>query len=163
MIHTEIQINAPPSAVREAFLDFPSLPTYHTTFIKTITPHDPSKNGPTLSPGDKLSCLIGNMSFSTVVETNSPAEFTWRGTLGSTAFFTGAHHFKFLAVHSDGDGDGDGDCDGGAEEKTRFVHGEEFGGVLAGVFGLFGREGTKRGFERINEDLKTFVEGKYGR
>lgn len=128
------------------FLDFAAIPTYHTAFLKGITPKNTDKKGAP-EPGDTLSCTVNSMTFSPVVEVNSPSEFTWRGTLGCTVIFTGAHTFKYLAVD-------------GSAEKTRFVQSENFGGALAKVFGLMGQDDTKKGFERFNEDLKRHVESK---
>ncbi|KKZ65699.1 hypothetical protein EMCG_01261 [[Emmonsia] crescens] len=146
MIYTEIQINAPPSVVREAFLDFAAIPTYHTAFFKKIAPQNTDKKG-TPEPGDKLSCTIKTTTFSPVVEVNSPTEFTWRGTLGSTMILTGAHSFKYLAVS-------------GSAEKTMFVQSEVFGGALFKVYGLLGLRNAKAEFEKFNEDFKRHVENK---
>ncbi|PGH17878.1 hypothetical protein AJ79_00777 [Helicocarpus griseus UAMH5409] len=155
MIHTEIQIDAPPSVVRTAYhdllltgytLDFAAIPTYHTAFLKKIVPQNTDRKG-TPEPGDNLSCTVNTMTFSPVVEVNSPTEFAWRGTLGSTVIFTGVHSFKFLAV-------------GDSAEKTRFVHSEDFGGAFSVVFGLIGQKNTKMGFEKFNEDFKRHVENK---
>ncbi|PGH30182.1 hypothetical protein GX50_07047 [[Emmonsia] crescens] len=146
MIHTEIQIDAPPSVVREAFLGFAAIPTYHTAYFNKIAPQNTDKKG-TPEPGDMLSCTVKSVTFYPIVEVNSPIEFTWRGTFGSTMIFTGAHSFKYLAVS-------------GNAEKTRFVHSEVFGGALSGVFELIGQRYAKAEYEKFNEDFKRHVESK---
>ncbi|GES61130.1 activator of Hsp90 ATPase 1 family protein [Aspergillus terreus] len=144
-MHTEIEIEAPPSVAREAFLNLAAIPTYHTEFLKQVVPQNQEKKD--IEPGDRLTVIAGNMTFTPVVEVNSSTEFTWRGTLGSTWLFTGAHSFKFLPA-------GEGD------QKTRFVHAEEFGGVLVPVFSLLSAASTEKGFQRFNEDFKKYVESR---
>lgn len=56
--------------------------------------------------------------------------------------FTGRHSFR-LVPHEGG--------------KTRFVHGEEFNGILVPFFDL---STTRKGFELMNEALKKRVEQK---
>ncbi|KAL2812597.1 hypothetical protein BJX63DRAFT_432494 [Aspergillus granulosus] len=149
LLTTSIEINAPPAVVREKFLDFPSLPTYTTGFVHSITP-TPAKPPHTLVPGDKLACVMGDMKFSPVVVRNDSTIFSWRGSLPGV--FTGEHMFKFEGI------------EGGA--KTKLVHEEEFGGLLAGIMGdgwmgsLSAMRGnTLKGFEGFNADFKKWVEG----
>jgi hypothetical protein len=131
------------------FLDFPSIPTYTTGFVGSITP-TPAKDPHTLVPGDKLSCVMGNMNFAPVVVRNEPAIFSWRGSVPFV--FTGEHMFRFE------------DVEGGA--KTRLVHEESFSGLLAGIMGEGWmssmsalRGDTIKGFEGFNADFKRWVEG----
>ncbi|KAJ5662294.1 uncharacterized protein N7477_009910 [Penicillium maclennaniae] len=140
MIHTEIEINASPVTTRQTFLDFAALPKYHSSFFQSIAPVKAEKKSP--EPGDKLLVNVNGMALTPVVEVNSPTEFTWRGTFGSTWLFTGAHSFNFLPVG----------------EKTRLVHSEEISGLFAPVFMIFGKAKAEEGFRRFNEDLKNYVE-----
>ncbi|KAL3461549.1 hypothetical protein BJX64DRAFT_289162 [Aspergillus heterothallicus] len=148
LLTSSIEINASPAVVREKFLDFPSIPKYTTGFVHSITP-TPAKAPHTLVPGDKLSCVMGNMTFNPIVVDNDPAIFSWRGSLPGV--FTGEHIFRFEGI------------EGGA--RTRLVHEEKFNGLLAGLMGdgwmssLSSLKGnTLKGFEGYNEDLKRWVE-----
>ncbi|KAL2864770.1 SRPBCC domain-containing protein [Aspergillus lucknowensis] len=154
IISKSIEIAASPATVREKFLDFPSIPSYTPNgFVGSISPA-PDKAPSALVPGDKLTCVMGvnKMKFSPVVLENSPAVFSWRGSLPA-GIFTGEHIFRFEEV------------EGGI--KTRLVHEERFTGLLAGalmgrgwVSGWVGmREETEKGFEGFNEDFKAWVEG----
>ncbi|KAF9888511.1 hypothetical protein FE257_008618 [Aspergillus nanangensis] len=146
VVYTEIEIEVPPAVAREAFFNFPAIPNYHTAFLTQITPKNPSKQGPP-EVGDILTVTAGGMTFSPVVEVSSSEEFTWRGTLGSTWIFSGAHSFKFLPVD-------------GSTQKTRLVHSEEFQGALVPLFGLIGGGSTGKNFQKFNEDFKTYVEAR---
>ncbi|KAL4892713.1 hypothetical protein BDV59DRAFT_202460 [Aspergillus ambiguus] len=140
MVHTEIEIEAAPSVAREAFMNFAALPSYHTDFLKHIAPQNPEKAS--IEIGDKLNVTADIMTFSPVVEANTATEFTWRGTLGSTWVFTGAHTFKFLPAGENG-------------QKTRFVHAEQHGGMLLPVLSLLGGIAkAEKGFQKFNEDFK---------
>ncbi|KAL5337121.1 hypothetical protein BJX70DRAFT_399928 [Aspergillus crustosus] len=155
-INTSIEINAPPTVVREKFLDFPSLPTYTPTgFVRSITPANPSTKPLDLQSGDKLHCTMnyGKMKFTSTVASNTPSEFSWSGSI--PGIFAGTHFFRFEEVSSDS-----------GKSKTRLVHGEEFSGLLAGIYGegwlgrLVGvREAGVKGFSGFNEDFKRWVEG----
>ncbi|KAL4876468.1 hypothetical protein BJY04DRAFT_223101 [Aspergillus karnatakaensis] len=153
-IITSIEISASPAIVREKFLDFPSLPTYTPTgFITSISPASPTTRPQDLQKGDKLHCTVGYGKFNITptLVSNTESEFSWCGSLAGV--FTGTHYFRFEEL-DDG-------------KKTRFVHGEDFGGVLAGLYGegwlgwLVGaREGAVKGFEGFNADFKGWVEGR---
>ncbi|RDK37610.1 hypothetical protein M752DRAFT_279616 [Aspergillus phoenicis ATCC 13157] len=142
MLFTEIIINAAPSAVREAFLDFASLPTYHTSFYQSI--HLPNQHGPA-KPGDSLICTVDNIPYPAIVEVNTSSEFTWRGYIFWNWLFNGLHSFKFEPLDTD-------------STKTRFVQCEEWGGLLGGALWLIGRRKMVTGFNNFNEDLKRHME-----
>ncbi|PYH42551.1 SRPBCC domain-containing protein [Aspergillus saccharolyticus JOP 1030-1] len=173
MLFTEIIIEAAPSAVRKAavpfvllqlayfdqntnpnqkFLDFAALPTYHTSFFQAITLPD----GGNLSaqPGDHLTCTIDHIPYPAIVEVNEPSEFTWRGYFGWNWIFNGLHSFRFEPLAAAA-------SEEGAQERgqrTRLVHCEQLGGLLAGALALVGRQRMLAGFQRFNEDLKRYVE-----
>ncbi|KAL3495918.1 hypothetical protein BJX62DRAFT_232805 [Aspergillus germanicus] len=153
-ISTSIEINAPPAVVREKFLDFPSIPTYTSGFVGSITP-TPAKDPHTLVPGDKLACVMGNMNFAPVVVRNEPAIFSWRGSVPFV--FTGEHMFRFEEIPP---------TTQSGVSTTRLVHEESFSGLLAGIMGegwmssLSALRGDSiKGFEGFNADFKRWVEG----
>ncbi|SPB51084.1 unnamed protein product [Aspergillus niger] len=145
MLFTEVVINAAPWAVREAFLDFAVLPTYHTSFYQCI--EVPNQKG-AAKPGDGLVCTIDNIPYPAIVEVNTAGEFTWRGYFVWNWIFNGLHSFKFEPLGEDA-------------SRTRFVQCEELGGLLAGALSLVGRQRMLAGFSRFNEDFKRHVERAY--
>ncbi|KAL6232010.1 hypothetical protein BDW75DRAFT_243369 [Aspergillus navahoensis] len=161
-LHTIIEINAPPAVVRKKFLDFSSLATYHPNgFVASITPADPTITPLDLKPGDKLHCAMGHgrLKFSPRVVHNSPEEFSWYADLPEFLpwIFGGTHYFRFEGVG--------GRAGSGEGVRTRLVHGENFTGLLAGVYGegwLSRMVGLKKegeqGFRAFNDDLKRWVE-----
>ncbi|EMD85408.1 hypothetical protein COCC4DRAFT_181063 [Bipolaris maydis ATCC 48331] len=145
-IVTTIDIAAPPSQVRDKFLDFASLSKWHSSFFSSITPHG------TLEPGQKLLVhfATGGQKMNPVIQQNTPTTFAWTGSLPFV--FTGTHCFLF-------------------EESTvipggcRLTQSEEFSGALGWLMGgnVVARqvgfaEKTKRGFEILNADLKAACE-----
>ncbi|KAI2817936.1 hypothetical protein CBS115989_5488 [Aspergillus niger] len=98
MLFTEVVINAAPWAVREAFLDFAVLPTYHTSFYQCI--EVPNQKG-AAKPGDGLVCTIDNIPYPAIVEVNTAGEFTWRGYFVWNWIFNGLHSFKFEPLGED--------------------------------------------------------------
>ncbi|GKZ24648.1 hypothetical protein AbraIFM66951_011918 [Aspergillus brasiliensis] len=143
MIFTEIIIDAASSAVRQAFLNFATLPTYHTSFFQSIhlRNHD---DGPA-KPGDPLICTVHNIPFPTIVEVNTASVFSWRGYIIWNWMFNGLYSFQFEPLDTDG-------------TKTRFVQWEELGGLLGGALWLFGRRKVVAGFNNFNGDLKRHIE-----
>lgn len=66
--------------------------------------------------------------------------------------FSGEHFFRFERIEGGGEGEG---------ERTRFVHGEEFTGMLGWVMGegaVGMGSGLRERFEGFNRDLKRWVE-----
>ncbi|CAG8952314.1 hypothetical protein HYFRA_00001059 [Hymenoscyphus fraxineus] len=71
-ITSSIEINASPEVVREKFLDFKSIPSYHKTFITSLTPLPQGKNGIDLKPGDKMSNSLGGTNVTPTIEVLFP-------------------------------------------------------------------------------------------
>ena len=139
-IKIQIIINASPQKVWDTFINFNEYPNWNP-FIKTIS-------GAT-SPGEQLSVTIqaqGNkpMNFTPIVLVNKTnKEFRWKGKLFVPGLFDGEHYFILEEINP---------------MKTRFIHGENFTGVLSGVFLKMIAEDTKKGFEAMNLALKLLVE-----
>lgn len=127
------------------FLDFATLPKYHTSFYQSI---EIQNQGGSPGPGDRLVCTIDNIPYPAIVEVNTAGEFTWRGYFVWNWIFNGLHSFKFEPLDDHG-------------TRTRFVQCEELGGLLAGLLSLVGRQRMLAGFTRFNEDFKQHVERLY--
>ena len=79
----------------------------------------------------------------TVTHAERGRELRWLGHLYVVGLYDGEHRFTLEPL------------DGG---RTRFVHAESFGGVLAGIVNRVVGESTERGFRAMNEALKARVE-----
>jgi hypothetical protein len=151
-IYTSIEIAAPPSAVRAAFLDFENLPSW-TTFIKLIEPYDPSnlhpKDPASLLPGTKLHIIMPSLEMYPTILVNSPSELKWQGKLwGLPGIFTGEHAFRFEESKLNPGG-------------TTFVHAEEFWGILPRLLlgdGSKTWNDVKASYEKFNGEIKVRCE-----
>ncbi|KAF2025977.1 hypothetical protein EK21DRAFT_116266 [Setomelanomma holmii] len=146
-ISSSIEIASPPQLVREKFLDFPSLPTYHSgTFFKSITTQT------TLEPRSKLTVVFASMgTMQPKFHTNELHLFAWHGNL--PLIFGGHHKSKFEDSKTTPGG-------------TTFTQEEIFHGMFAFLMGegwiarkVGFREKTLRGWEGCNRDLKRWCEG----
>jgi hypothetical protein len=139
-IRTEIEVNAPIEQVWNAIMDHESYPEWNP-FIKSIS-------GST-DVGDGLEVTIqseGNepMEFEPLVLVNDHEhEFRWVGKLGVTGVFDGEHYFVLEEI---------------GPTQTRFIQGENFTGLLSGLFMQIIGEDTKSGFVAMNKALKTLLE-----
>ena len=141
-LKTDIVINAPSEAVWNILMDHESYPTWNP-FIKQISG--------TTQPGKYLSVELQAgtnkpMQFKPVVITNSQGhEFRWKGKLFVKGIFDGEHYFIVEPVGSD---------------QTRFIHGENFTGILSGLMLKMIEEDTLAGFQAMNTALKNQAEKK---
>lgn len=139
-INTEIIINASPAEVWKTLTQFEAYPEWNP-FIRSIKGkaivgeqieaqiHPPGQNPMTFTPH-----LL-------VVETNR--ELRWLGKLFIKGLFDGEHYFR---IHPTTEG------------HSRFEHGENFRGLLAGLLIRMVGESTQAGFETMNKALKNRVE-----
>ena len=134
-IKTEIQINATPATVWKVLTNFEGHSQWNP-FIKEITGDQ--------KEGEKIKVRIQppegqEMSFTPkVLKFKENEEFRWIGKLGIKGIFDGEHYFKLVDL---------------GNNQTRFVHGENFGGILIPLMGKVLKK-TKVGFELMNEALK---------
>jgi hypothetical protein len=138
-LRTEIEIAAAPSAVWNVLIDFPR--------FRDWNPFIPSISGE-VRVGARLEVLIASpsgreMTFRPKVLTLVPEqELRWRGHFLFRGLFDGEHFFRLVEL-------GPG--------RTRFVHGENFSGILLRpMTGLL--TDTARGFVFMNQALKRRVE-----
>lgn len=137
-LRTEIEINAPPSAVWRVIAD---TARYHewNPFITSIEGK--------LSVGEQLSIVVSppdgsDMRFRPrVLKCEPEEELRWRGTLFWPALFSGEHFFVLRSTRS----------------GTRFQHGEDFRGLLTRFLGGQLKR-TASGFVLMNQALKRRVE-----
>ena len=138
-LRTELQIDAPPERVWSVLTDFS---TYHEWNPFILSVDGDARVGERLrvrlSPPESDESTFSPR----VLVFDPPYELRWKGQLLFKGLFDGEHFFQ---------------CKEGPNGGTRFVHGEDFGGLLV----RFVRERLKhvaRGFVYMNEALKRRVE-----
>lgn len=139
-IKTQIRINATPDKVWAVLKDFENYPTWNS-FIRSISGEPKVGNQITVSifppEGEKMTFKPTVLAF----EQNK--EFRWIGKLLFKGLFDGEHKFELI------------DNENGA---TIFNHSENFKGILVRFLRKQLENGTKKGFELMNENLKERVE-----
>ena len=143
-IHTSIEINAPAERVWDILLNFDAHPIWNP-FITKI--QGEAVAGATLEvfinpPGGK------GMTFKPrVIQCEPNREFRWKGKLFFPGLFDGEHSFQINPI---------------GDDRVEFVQQETFSGILVGlVFGMMGAA-TQKGFEAMNQALKTKAESGTG-
>jgi hypothetical protein len=139
-IETEIIIDAPAAVVWNVLSDFPEYPRWNP-FVRRID--GPLRTGATLEveiqPAGKQA-----MTFRpTVIAAEPNRELMWRGSLPIPGLFTGRHRFLLEKVD---------------DRRTRFLHSEEFSGLLLPLLWRTLDGPTRRGFEEMNQRLKERAE-----
>ncbi|KXH55380.1 hypothetical protein CSAL01_11314 [Colletotrichum salicis] len=142
-ISAEIEIQAPPSAVRSVFLEFSEYNQWSQKWA--FEPTEPGKDPSDLKDGDKIKVDMGGMAFSPVIMENTTETLQWVGSI--PLLFTGKHEFWFNPSEQNSGG-------------TKFIQVEEFRGLLAFLMApRWGfRQKTLVGWNQFNEDLKKEVE-----
>ncbi|MEL6832093.1 MAG: SRPBCC domain-containing protein [Bacteroidota bacterium] len=139
-ISTQITINAPVEQVWAVLTNFSAYPEWNP-FIQSISGE--AKEGSHLAatiqpPGQSA------MTFRpTVLRAEENREFRWLGKLFIKGLFDGEHYFIMTPID---------------EHSTRFEHGENFRGLLAGLIMSKIAGSTKAGFEAMNQALKARTE-----
>ena len=140
-IQTEILILADTAKVWDVLMNFDSYPKWNP-FIKSISGE--------LKLGARLTVSINppdgkGMTFKpTILTLESNKEFRWKGKLGITGIFDGEHYFILEYLNKD---------------KTKFIQGEKFSGLLIPLVGKM-LDKTKKGFQLMNESIKNECERK---
>ena len=139
-LRTEIEIDAPPERIWSVLMDFDRYPAWNP-FIREISGR--------AEEGERLYVRLGppgedTMTFKPVVTRAEPDRgFTWRGELLTGWLFEGTHFFELQPLTAG---------------RTRFVHGEYFGGLLVPLLWRSLDTKTRDGFERMNQALKAEAE-----
>jgi len=141
-ILTSIEIAAPPTVVREKFLDFSQIPKYSSGFFKSVAPKVP---GTALEPGVLLETTIAGTTITPTIFENKPEVFSWKGGL-PLGLLTGIHSFRFEESKV-------------TPGSTTFHQDEIFTGIAAAPILYAIRDSTTKGYESFNADLKKWVEG----
>ena len=141
-LHTEIEIDAPASAVWAELSNTSAFPEWNP-FVRSI------EGG--LNVGERLEVTIrpdgrSPMTFKPeVLVSDQDRELRWIGRLGFKGVFDGEHYFI---------------VEEGEDGKTRFRHGEIFSGMLSYPLFVLIETDTRKGFEAMNAALKARVEAK---
>jgi hypothetical protein len=140
-LFTEIQIDAPAATVWRVLTDFGAYPDWNP-FIRRIS-------GKTVV-GEKLKAYIEpsgarGLTFKPkVLVADKDKELRWLGKILVSGLFDGEHFFKIEAL---------------TDSSVKFIQGENFSGLLVRVFAKSLDKDTLRGFNEMNEALKTLAEG----
>lgn len=139
-VRTEIEINAPKEAVWKIFADFKNYPNWNP-FIQKIDGE--------IIEGKKFKVFLQNpggkgMEFKPrCISMVENTEFRWLGHLLFPGLFDGQHIFELKKLD---------------DNKTLFIQREQFKGLLVPLFRNMLETQTKKGFELMNEALKSKAE-----
>jgi hypothetical protein len=142
-LHTEIEIDAPVSEVWGVLIDWPSYPSWNPWMHEISGDLElGSRLDVRLKLGDKP------MRFQpTLVRLEAGRSFAWLGHTLVRGLFDGKHAFELEEL---------------AVGRTRFVHREQFSGLLAGLVLRMIGDSTREGFETMNRALKQRCETRPG-
>lgn len=138
-LQTEIIINAPAEKVWNVLMDFEK---YHewNPFILAIEGR--------AEVGNQIKAVLKNGNSTSVfkpkvlvLEKNKA--FEWLGSLPIPGIFNGQHQFKIERV---------------TDNQVKFIHGEQFSGLLAGFIMKQIGDATREGFIAMNNALKARAE-----
>ncbi len=138
-IHTEIIIHTSAEKVWNILTDFEKFPEWNP-FILSLEgkPNVGERLKATLKNGKGTSVFLPKVL---VVDPNKT--FEWLGSLPVPGLFNGQHHFRIESI---------------GENQVRFVQGEQFSGLLAGMLMKMIGEETIKGFASMNQALKERAE-----
>lgn len=139
ILHTEIIINASAGKIWNILSDFEKFPEWNP-FILSIE----GKR----EIGAQLKVVLKNGNGTSVFKPkvlvwDKDNAFEWLGSLPIPGIFNGQHHFKIEKI---------------SEHQVKFIHGEQFSGLLAGLIMRQIGEATREGFVAMNEALKARAE-----
>lgn len=137
-LQTEIIINATPEKVWNILMDFAKYPEWNP-FVKEITGSQ--------QVGGQLKVTLkngkGTSVFTPTVVSNETANvFEWLGSI-PLGLFKGKHRFAIEKI---------------SETQVKFIHSEQFSGLLAGLIMSQIGETTRNGFIAMNKALKERAE-----
>jgi hypothetical protein len=138
-LQTEIIINASAEKVWGIMADFEKFPQWNPFIVKLEgKPEVNTRLRAELKNGDGVSVFKPKVL---VAEKNKA--FEWLGSLPIPGIFNGHHYFRIESLNAG---------------QVKFIHGEEFTGLLAGVILNKIGEQTRAGFIAMNKALKEWAE-----
>lgn len=137
-IETEIVIQAPAEEVYKTLLETEAYSTWNP-FITSIDGE--------FKVGEKLEVVLtlpngSGFKMKPTVLIADGKELRWRGKLLVNGLFDGEHYFKVEKVSND---------------SCKFIHGEQFSGILVGLLGGVLKQ-AEQGFQWMNQALKKRAE-----
>ena len=138
-IETEITINAKPDKVWNTLMKTDEYDKWNP-FVRKLEGE--------IKKGNQIAITLKQvkgkeMEFKPVITELAPKkELRWQGKLFISGIFDGEHYFKLEPIEGD---------------KTKFIHGENFSGILIPFMGGV-LKSTEEGFKAMNEELKTRCE-----
>lgn len=142
-LQTEIEIDATPEQVWAILTDFAAYPAWNP-FIKYI--RGIPQQGARLEVRIQPSGAKGMTFRPSVLTADSGRELCWLGRFLLPGVFDGEHCFVIEPL---------------ANGKVRFRQSEQFSGALVPMFRASLDRDTKRGFEEMNQALKSRAEAKH--
>ncbi len=139
-IKTSVEIQASAERVWQVLTDFSNYPQWNP-FIRQISG--------TVREGTRLEVTLGPpgtrpMTFRPVLlKVQANRELRWLGRLLVPGLFDGEHSFVIETID---------------QRRVRFIHSEEFSGLLVPVFARSLDANTQRGFAEMNQAIKTQAE-----
>ncbi len=138
-LQTKIVINATAEKVWSILTDFEKFPQWNPFIVKLEgKPEVNTRLRAELKNGNGVSVFKPNVL---VVEKSTA--FEWLGSLPIPGLFNGHHYFRIEAI---------------SNAQVKFIHGEEFTGLLAGLIMSKIGEQTRNGFIAMNKALKERAE-----
>ena len=137
---TDIVIEASAERVWRVLTDFDRYPEWNPFLVSCAGE---------LSVGARLqvraspSGSSGRTFYPTVTKVDRGREFRWLGRLLVPGLLDGEHIFSIERL---------------ADDRVRFVHNENFRGLVLPLHGMFRYSNTRRGFEEMNQSLKEEAE-----
>ncbi len=141
-LRTEIQITASPEAVWEVLTDFSAFTEWNPLILEARGElEEGSRIAVTLKAGEGRPFRVRPR----LLRVSAHRELRWLGRVGLPGIFDGEHIFR---IEPGPDGTG-----------TRFIHMENFRGILVPLLWKKLDSETRAGFEAMNQALKERVEG----
>lgn len=139
---TEIDINAPAEKVWKILMDFDKYPEWNPFILSLIgKPKLRERLKVTIQLKDKKPMVFKPRV--TMHKTNE--RFAWLGQVGMSGLFDGHHMFELEKL---------------SDQTCKFIHKEQFSGLLVGLFWNSIADKTQAGFEAMNLKLKEIAEAK---
>lgn len=140
VLSTEIEIAAGRERVWEILADFDRYPEWNP-FVRKIEGEKVVGGRLTvhIKPGDGKGITLKPE----IVRFEKHEAFVWNGKLLIGGLFDGKHEFRLEPIDKD---------------TTRFIHREEFTGILVPILWRMLEEDTRKGFIEMNKALRTAAE-----